>query len=194
MEESPEEDDINLTQALKDIDERMNQFSSILEKFGMDLITKIGKLNNTIKMLIDKVNNLDKATLDVKSLKPKLNNIIENQKSLDSELELVKSLMQKSTTRAPVKSSSEVEVKNEKELRTIDQQFNNLKRDLDSQDTSSIKKDLETLKQNIFEQSGGNKILYDISKVIKELKDMDTISEEFKTQIRQKIEMWEGNL
>lgn len=194
MEGSPEEDNINLTQALKDIDERMNQFSSILEKFGMDLITKIGKLNNTIKMLIDKVNNLDKATLDVKSLKPKLNNIIENQKSLDSELELVKSLMQKSTTRAPVKSSSEVEVKNEKELRTIDQQFNNLKRDLDSQDTSSIKKDLETLKQNIFEQSGGNKILYDISKVIKELKDMDTISEEFKTQIRQKIEMWEGNL
>jgi hypothetical protein len=194
MNEGKEEKNFDIEKSLKDIDESMGQFASILEKFGMDLITKIGKINTTIKMLIDKVDKLDKATLDVKGLKPKLNNIIENQNSLDSELELLKSLMQKSTTKASLNNISAG--KSEQELRTksIIEQFNELKSNLDTQDAFSIRSDLEKIKENIFEESGGNKILYDISQVIKELKNTSTLSNEYRAQIKQKIKNWKDKI
>ena len=194
MNEGKEEKNFDIEKSLKDIDESMGQFASILEKFGMDLITKIGKINTTIKMLIDKVDKLDKATLDVKGLKPKLNNIIENQNSLDSELELLKSLMQKSTTRASINNISPGKSEQECGPKSIIQQFNDLKSNLDTQDAFSIRNDLEKIKENIFEESGGNKILYDISQVIKELKTTSTLSDDYRTQIKQKIKAWKDKV
>jgi hypothetical protein len=194
MNEGKEEKKFDIEKSLKDIDESMGQFASILEKFGMDLITKIGKINTTIKMLIDKVDKLDKATLDVKGLKPKLNNIIENQNSLDSELELLKSLMQKSTTRASINNISPGKSEQECGPKSIIQQFNELKSNLDTQDAFSIRNDLEKIKENIFEESGGNKILYDISQVIKELKTTSTLSDDYRTQIKQKIKAWKDKV
>jgi hypothetical protein len=190
MNEGEEKKNLDIEKSLKDIDESMGQFASILEKFGMDLITKIGKINTTIKMLIDKVDKLDKATLDVKGLKPKLNNIIENQNSLDSELELLKSLMQKSTTKASINHIPAGNKEEESGPKSIIQQFNDLESNLDAQDALSIRSELERIKENIFEESGGNKILYDISQVIKELKNISTLSDEYRAQIKQKIKIW----
>ncbi|MFX1490032.1 MAG: hypothetical protein ACFFBI_12835, partial [Promethearchaeota archaeon] len=73
----------------RDTKEALDKFTSILEKFGLDIITKMGQTNLSIKMLTDKVNKLSEATIDVKALLPQLTNVIENQKILENELDLI---------------------------------------------------------------------------------------------------------
>ncbi|MFW9877064.1 MAG: hypothetical protein ACFFG0_28575, partial [Candidatus Thorarchaeota archaeon] len=64
----------------RDIKEALDKFTSVLEKFGLDIITKMGQTNLSIKVLTDKINKLSQATIDVKALLPQLTNVIENQK------------------------------------------------------------------------------------------------------------------
>ena len=77
--------------SIKDLNEKVLQFSTILEKFGLDFITKLGQTTLSLKVLTDKIEGVNKATIDIKALSPQLNKIIENQDYLDSELDLIKS-------------------------------------------------------------------------------------------------------
>jgi hypothetical protein len=52
---------------MNDRDESIDKFATILEKFGLDIITKIGQTNFKINTLTDKIDELSKATLDVKT-------------------------------------------------------------------------------------------------------------------------------
>jgi len=83
----------DLSSIIKELDKKMNSFSSILEKFGLDIITKMGQTNQKITHLTDNVEELDKAIIDIKGLMPQLSNIIQNQKHLEDELSLIKSLI-----------------------------------------------------------------------------------------------------
>lgn len=69
----------NVVDLIKNLEVKMDKFSSILEKFGLDLITKIGQQNTSFRILSDKIDELNKATIQIKGLTPKLTNIIENQ-------------------------------------------------------------------------------------------------------------------
>ena len=55
----------------KEADEKIEKFASILEKFGLDIITKMGQTNFKINTLTDKVDKLSKATIDVKAFSEK---------------------------------------------------------------------------------------------------------------------------
>ena len=79
--------------SIKTLEDKINMFSSILEKFGLDLITKIGQQTNKIRILTDKIEELNKATIQIKGLIPQLKNVIENQKYIESELDLIKTLV-----------------------------------------------------------------------------------------------------
>ncbi len=89
----PNEDIVNF---VKEVGEKIEKFASILEKFGLDIITKMGQTNLKVNTLIDKIEELSKATLVIKSLSPQLNNVIENQKIVQEELDLIRSLIQRS--------------------------------------------------------------------------------------------------
>ena len=89
MDTKPED----LSSSLKEIDEKMTTFSSILEKFGLDIITKMGQTNLKITQLTDLVEDLNKSTIEIKGLKPQLSNVIQNQKLLEEEIGLIKSLI-----------------------------------------------------------------------------------------------------
>ena len=76
------------------LDTKMDELSKILQKFGLDIITQIGKTTHNIKYLSDKIEDLDKATIKIKGLTPQLIKIIDNQNALETELGLIKSLIQ----------------------------------------------------------------------------------------------------
>jgi len=199
----------NLSKSFKEFDEKMGALSSILEKFGLDIITKMGQTNLKITQLTDKINELDKATIDIKSLIPQLNNVIENQKILENDLDLIKSLITNITVSHSKKEDvEEVIEKNESatdKKESIITQLNDLKTDLeDSDDPQAVKSILEKIKEEIFEFTGGHRMLYEISQVLTRLNSAKSISDLFDAEnpssesiekyLEEKIKFWINKL
>ena len=199
----------DLSKSFKEFDEKMGAFSSILEKFGLDIITKMGQTNLKITQLTDKINELDKATIDIKGLIPQLSNVIENQKTLENNLDLIKSLITNITV-SPSKKEGVKGVIERNESATdkkesIITQLSDLKADLkDIDDPQAVKSILEEIKEEIFEFTGGHRILYEISQVINRLNSAKSLSDLFDEEkpssesiekyLGEKIEFWINKL
>lgn len=197
----PTSDDLNLEEIaklIKNLNEKMNEFSLIIQKFGLDIITKMGQTNSKIKMLTDKLDNLDKTTLDIKALLPKLTNIIDNQNILESEIDLLKSLIQRSSTSMP-QNQLEREIDRDESItinkQEITNQFNDLMKTLnDTDEIQQIINKLQKIKENIFEITGGHKILYEISQALNKMNNDESISESLRNDLKEKIEFWIAKL
>jgi len=199
----------DLFKSLEEFQSKMDSFSSILEKFGLDIITKMGQTNLKITQLTDKVNDLDKATIDIKGLIPQLSNVIENQKALENDLDLIKSLLrninQTSVKIKDVENSVDRDEAATTKKELILNQFNDLIGNLeDLDDPLTIKTSLEQVKEEIFEFTGGHRILHEISQVINRLNSVnsldDLMDEEDKTSmslknhLTEKITFWTNKL
>jgi hypothetical protein len=199
MGESEQVNTEGIIKFIKEADDKFDKFASILEKFGLDIITKMGQTNLKINTLTDKINELSKATLDIKSLTPQLKNVIENQKILETELDLIRSLIQ----RADISFLSK-EVEHEKVERDVSatdkkesivEQFNSLKNELDDiDDPEVIIERLEKIKEDIFIFKGGHRILYEISQFGKILMAEEITSNETKASLKEKIVFWLNKL
>ncbi len=199
----------DLFKSFKEFDEKMGAFSSILEKFGLDIITKMGQTNLKITQLTDKINVLDKATIDIKSLIPQLSNVIENQKTLEKDLDLIKSLIKNMTVSPSKKEGVEDVIERNKSAtdkkESIITQLYDLKADLeDIEDPQAVKSILEKIKEEIFEFTGGHRILYEISQVLNRLNSAKSFSDLFDAEkpsseslekhIKEKITFWINKL
>ncbi|MHA1239890.1 MAG: hypothetical protein ACTSQU_03755 [Promethearchaeota archaeon] len=195
----------DLSKSFEEFQSKMDLFSSILEKFGLNIITKMGQTNLKITQLTDKINNLDKATIDIKSLIPQLSNVIENQKFLEDELDLIKSLLknmgQISTKKKEVENSVDRDEAATSKKEIILNQFNDLRENLEAlDDPIAVKPILEQVKEDIFEFTGGHRILYEISQVVNRLNsasslndlmdERDTTSKTIKDHLKEKITFW----
>ncbi|MHA1489725.1 MAG: hypothetical protein ACTSRI_08720 [Promethearchaeota archaeon] len=189
----------NNANSIKTLEDKINMFSSILEKFGLDLITKVGQQTNKLLMLTDKIEELNKATIQIKGFIPQLTNVIENQKYIESELDLIKSLVQKKNS-----SFSSIRIESEKGIgdetaiskkESIRNQFNSLKTDIEKlNDPDVIIKTLVNIKEDIFEFTGGHRILYEISQVLTKLNEQKPLTSELKNMIKEKIVFWTSKL
>lgn len=167
-----------VTKKIKDLDEKMDKFSSILEKFGLDIITKMGQTNLKITQLIDKINDLHEATLEIKSLSPKFSSLIENQNDLEKEIDLLKSLItnlkflsqkNESLENATERNETATTVKD-----SIISQLSTLKEKVNPNEIISI---LETVKKEIFEFTGGHRICNEISQIINRLNTIKALTD-----------------
>jgi len=199
----------DLFKSFEEFQSKMDSLSSILEKFGLDIITKMGQTNLKITQLTDKINHLDKATIDIKSLIPQLSNVIENQKVLEDDLDLIKSLIINIGQNSSKKKEGENSIvrdettTSKKEL--ILNQLNDLKENLeDLDDPLAVIPILERIKEDIFEFTGGHRILYEISQVLNRLNsanslddlidEQDTTSKTLKNHLIEKITFWNNKL
>jgi len=184
---------------IKEANEKIDKFASILEKFGLDIITKMGQTNLKINVLTDKINELSKATLDIKSLVPQLNNVIENQKILEAELDLIRSLIQRSEISLSSKHMESEEIARDTSVtdkkQLIIDEFNDLKNEVDEiNDPELVVERLDNIKEDIFIFKGGHRILYEISQFVKKLNGLETIPDDIKESVKEKIVFWINKL
>ncbi len=187
------------------LDEKIGQFSSVLEKFGLDIITKMGQTNLKINMLTDKIEDLHKATIDIKSLNPQLKSVIDNQSKIQEELDLIKSLLVNlksvSSKEETIGQAIERDESATDKKESIIKQFEDLKGDLKTNDDPiAIKDTLEKIKEEIFEFTGGHRILYEISQSINRLENASSLTEEYHKEkpnsptisnfLKEKIAFW----
>ncbi len=181
------------------IDDKLKSFSSILQKFGLDLITKLGKNESKLTMLTDKIENLSKATLDIKSLSPILNTIVDRQKNIEWELDLLKSLLQKSLRDDKTGRLDNSVIKRNESITNnfslIKQQLESFKNDIGKiEQTEKAREILTKIKEDIFEATGGHRILYEISQVIKLLEGKTPLDDELRSILSEKIGFWINKL
>lgn len=198
----------DLSSSLKEFEKKMNAFSSILEKFGLDIITKMGQTNLKITQLTGKVEELNKATNKIKGLVPQLIKQI-NKESLEDELNTIKSLILNITS-TPSKKP-EVENTIERDVSATDKkdlivnQLNDLKANLeDAEDPQVVKAVLEQIKEDIFEFTGGHRMLYEISQIITILDSANSLNDlmddnkqspkSLKKHLEEKITFWVNKL
>jgi len=190
---------IDIAKFVKEAKEKIDKFASILEKFGLDIITKMGQTNLKINMLTDKIDELSKATIDIKSLAPQLNNVIENQKILETELDLIRSLIQRSDisfhSREIESEEVERDVSATDKKQSIIDEFNTLKDEVDGiEDPESLIEILENIKEDIFIFKGGHRILYEIAQFVKKLNGLETVTDDIKESVKEKIVFWINKL
>lgn len=205
MDTNPED----LSSSLKEFDKKMTTFSSILEKFGLDVITKMGQTNLKITQLTDMVEDLNKSTIEIKGLKPQLSNVIQNQKLLEDEISLIKSLII-NITAPPSKKSGVYNTIERDESATyrkdlIVNQINELEAKIEVHDNpQDIKAFLEQLRVDIFEFTGGHSMLSQFAQIITRLdsaislddlmNEQGTTSKTIKSEIIEDIPNWINKL
>jgi chromosome segregation ATPase len=201
MTDTNNQEDQNIQKAIETLSERMNQFSSVLEKFGMDIITKLGNLSFTINKLSDKIKELNNATLDIKSLIPQLTNIIEGQKSMEKEIHLLRSLTYQSFNKVQEvqqqskNSSRNNNLSNNSPKKHIMKNIAAFQEKLDGiNDHTVIINELDNLKEHIFELTGGGKELYEVSQIIKEINKKERVTSSLRAKIREKLSHWNKTL
>jgi len=199
----------DLSNSLKELEKNMTTFSSILEKFGLDIITKMGQTNLKITQLTDMVDELNKTTIYIKGLIPQLSNVIQNQKLLEDELSTIKSLIMNLTSLP----SKKLEVENtiERDESATDKkveilnQLNDLKANLENiDDPQAVKTILEQIKEDIFEFTGGHRMLHEISQILTILDSANSLndlmdddeqsSKSIKDHLEEKIPFWINKL
>lgn len=199
MEDSNDLNNEEISQFIKEANDKLDKFTLVLEKFGLDIITKMGQTNSKINMLTDKINELNKATIEIKSLTPQLTNIIENQKIFEAELDLIRSLVQKSNISFRPKEIVNEEVERDTSAtikkQSIINQLNDLKNKVyEINEPEPVIERLENIKEDIFIFKGGHRILYEIAQFMKKLEGLDTFSEDLKESIKEKIVFWINKL
>ncbi len=195
MEDNNKIDNKDIVQFIKEANVKSDKLTSILEKFGLDIITKMGQTNSKISMLTDKINELNKATIEIKSLTPQLKNIIENQKILEAELDLIRSLVQKSNVSFRPKDEVERDTSATDKKQNIIDQFNELKEVVNEVDKpASVIERLENIKEDIFIYKGGHRILYEIAQLVKKLEGNETLPDDIKEATKEKIVFWINKL
>ena len=191
LDEQKQEEIVKL---IKNLDRKMDEISKILQKFGLDLITKFGKTTHQVKYLSDKIEDLDKATIEIKGLTPQLTKIIDNQNTLEMELGLIKSLIQSNISH----EKSEIierDVSITEMKQSISNQLSEFMVEMDTmEDIQLIKTYLESIKHKIFTSIGGHKISYEISQVINLLNSKKSLTEDLKNNIKEKIGFWINRL
>ncbi len=184
---------------IKEANEKTEKLASILEKFGLDIITKMGQTNLKINVLTDKIDELSKATLDIKSLTPQLTNVIENQKILEEELDLIRTLIQRSDISFHSKEANSEKVERDtsatdKKQAIIDQ-FNTLEKYIaENDDPQPVIESLENIKEDIFVFTGGHRILYEIGQFASKLNGFKTLPDDVKNSLKEKITFWINKL
>lgn len=184
---------------LIELQKKIDDLSSIMEKFGLDLISKLGQVTFNLKILTDKVEKLSQATIDVKSLSPQFSKVLENQEYLESEIDLLKSLIQKISK---LKSNNSIEESSIEKTPIITGKKISINEDLkdlkilieEEESIAQVIEKLNGIKETIFEFSGGSRLSYDIAKIIKQLEKTENLSASLKSKILEKISYWKENL
>jgi len=199
----------DLFSSIKELDEKMTAFSSILEKFGLDVITKMGQTNLKITQLTGDVEKLNKVITKILGLEHNLDKVIKKQDRVEDELNTIKSLIMNLTSLPSKKLDVENTIERDESATDkkdlIITQLNELKANLENiNDPQDVKPILEKIKEEIFEFTGGHRMLYEISQMIAILDSANSLNDlidddeqppkSLKKHLEDKITFWINKL
>ena len=76
----------------KNLEEKIDSFGQILQKFGLELIQSIGEMKHTLNTLNEKIDKVEKEIINIKSLKNQLQEENKFKSEILDEMGQIKSM------------------------------------------------------------------------------------------------------
>jgi len=173
------------------LEERLEKLGKIVQDFGLNFIQNIGELKHSISILIDKIDKVNNALVDLKGLKVQLDESYKFEVEINAKLNRIEALIKKSSFTNIDKSSDQKDsdkILKEQQSKEIIINFQNKIENI--KNTEDLIKELEKIKEIIFEITGGHRVLTEIKSEINNLKSISELNENIKTKLKEKIKFW----
>ena len=181
----------------KTLEEKMDSFGQILQKFGLELIQSIGEMKHTLNILSEKIDKVESEIINIKGLKNQLQEENKFKSEILDELGKIKSTGNILSSKLEDFSSKGILTKSNKKT------FENPIQILDFCQSKIGKKKIsihelidviKKTKEELYVLTGGHKILFELGSFERKLKPdsdfSDKEKEEFIQDLQSKIKDW----
>jgi len=183
-----------MEKTLASVEKKVEKFTEILEKFGLNLIQTLGKTNHQLGVLTEKIGKLEKDLVVVKGFGPKFQEIsklrmefmVEN-KNIQAQLA---NLGNKLEFELPQKASKESDEKVAKSPLELLERF---RKEVKTASTKSeLSQAISSVREQLYILTGGHKILLELRTFEHKLQSLDDVTEtDFQNNLTKKITEWQ---
>jgi len=184
----------------KSIQNKIDSFGQILQKFGLDLIQSIGEMKHTLNILSEKIDRVESEIINIKSLKNQLQEENKFKSEILDEIGQIKSMGNiLSSKMEEISSKGILSISNKKSFENPLQILDFCSKKLNNQSISMYEliDVIKKTKEELYVLTGGHKILFELGSFERKLKpDSDfsnTEKEEFIQDLQTKIKEWKKN-
>ena len=183
-----------MEKTLASVEKKVEKFTEILEKFGLNLIQTLGKTNHQLGVLTEKIERMEKDLVVVKGFGPKFQEIsklrmefmVEN-KNIQAQLA---NLGNKLEFELPQKASKESDEKVAKSPLELLERF---RKEVKTASTKSeLSQAISSVREQLYILTGGHKILLELRTFEHKLQSLDDVTEtDFQNNLTKKITEWQ---
>ena len=184
----------------KNLEEKIDSFGQILQKFGLELIQSIGEMKHTLNILSEKIDRVESEIIKIKGLKNQLQEENKFKSEILDEMGTIKSMGNILTSKLEEFSSKGVLTLSNKKKFENPIQVLDFCHDKISNKRISLHELLDVInitKEELYILTGGHKILFELGSLIRKLKldsdFSDKDKEEFIEIFQDKIKDWKKN-
>ena len=171
----------------------MDTVVKVIQDFGLNMIQNLGTVTHSLNILTRKIEDIEYTITYLKGLGKKLEEVnMNNDKTLGEfkyTQSLIKALRIQNNDNSKIESNSDNETKSSQSLL---EEYNEMLNGLD--DIEGIVSQLQSVKESIFEITGGHRILFEINKEIMSLKKIEFVDDSIKDSLHEKIQFWLNKL
>ena len=184
----------NMEKTLKSVDAKVEKFTEILEKFGLNLIQTLGKTNHQLGVLTEKIEKMEKDLVVVKGFGPKFQEIsklrmefmVEN-KNIQAQLANLGNKLEFELPQKASRESGEKVAKSPLELLEL------FRKEVKTASTKSeLSQAISSVREQLYILTGGHKILLELRTFEHKLQSLDNVTEtDFQNNLTKKITEWQ---
>ena len=174
-------------------DEKINKFGQILQKFGLDLIQKIGEMKHSLEILTGKIDSIENELIELKGLKTQLHETARYQQATHKEIANIKASIENINSRmgnsAPIE---QIQVEPPQELESSKAILLEFEKNLENcSSAGELLKVLSNAKKQIYEITGGHRILLEMREFERRLRPNASLDQsDIKSVLKNKIKDW----
>ncbi len=180
-------------EVLKDVTAKLNNFTKVLQDFGLNLIQSIGEMKHQLGVLTEKVDKIESELIEIKGIKKNLQGVERSREELLGETHKILSQLSNLDAKLGANSAALITPAIEKpNFKNIIEVFDYFSYHTKSATTASELQDLfKEIREALFMLTGGNKILFEIREFERKIKPGTDIEESgIKKNLIQKIDDW----
>ena len=184
--------------ANEDVMKKIESFSSILQKFGLQFIQSIGELKHSNEILVEKIRKIEKELLDLKSLELKLHEINSARDKMVKKITKIEKFMESVNSKLSESGGRLVNTPQgppKKSHQTPKEVLNDLIDTIPKEDdVKSLRTLLNSAKEEIYVLTGGHMILFKLREEIRKLRPSTAIDNKLKDTLLEKVNSWKMQL